>query len=216
MPGLGRVLLAHAVRTESAAGADRRRRCQGEGGDPQLGRPRRGVQPCRQSLGSKHRQVLRADLIRLITARHLTQKREATLRWSFRFRCRSCCSHDPRSSPPPSTSCSPVRTLPWTRALHSAPTATHTQNASSAQHGKSAPTVSCSSTVATPRRSSTPTHTTSTATDRTKAVTTSRPATIRTSSPACSPDQTPTIRRRPHQRVPPSQLTIRKTPAHNQ
>ncbi|WP_441005754.1 hypothetical protein [Streptomyces malaysiensis] len=73
------------------------------------------------------------------------------------------------------------------KALHAAPTATHTQNASSTRHGKSAPTVSCSSTVATPRKSSTTTHTTSTATDHTKAVTNSRPATIRTSSPCLQP-----------------------------
>nr|WP_237300014.1 transposase [Streptomyces hygroscopicus] len=33
--------------------------------------------------------------------------------------------------------------------------------------------------------------------------------------PARSPDQTPTSRRRPHQRVPPSQLTMGKVPAHN-
>ncbi|MFI1338285.1 hypothetical protein ACH4U7_51165 [Streptomyces sp. NPDC020845] len=33
--------------------------------------------------------------------------------------------------------------------------------------------------------------------------------------PAISQDQTPTSRRQPHQRVPPSQLTIGKIPAHN-
>jgi hypothetical protein len=75
----------------------------------------------------------------------------------------------------------------WPRPLPAAPTATHTQNASSAQHGKSAPTVSCFSTVATPRRSSTTTHATSTATDLTKGEASSRPTTTRTSVPCPHP-----------------------------
>ncbi|WP_244321364.1 helix-turn-helix domain-containing protein [Streptomyces melanosporofaciens] len=37
------------------------------------------------------------------------------------------------NSRPPSTPCSPARTSPWPRSLHAAPTATHTQNASSAR-----------------------------------------------------------------------------------
>lgn len=52
-----------------------------------------------------------------------------------------------------------------------------------AQYGRSAPTGSCCSTAATPRRSSTTTPITSTATDPTKAETNSRPTTTRTSSP---------------------------------
>ncbi len=55
---------------------------------------RRGVQPGREHLGGHHRQILRVDLIRLIAACHLTQRREAPVRRGVRFRCRSCCSHD--------------------------------------------------------------------------------------------------------------------------
>lgn len=83
-PGLGKCL---PERVADIAGI----RVAGQTGKPAQ---RRGLQPCRPCPGSNHRQV-RADLIRPITARHLTQRREATLRWSSRYRCRSCCSHDP-------------------------------------------------------------------------------------------------------------------------
>ncbi|MFJ2349841.1 hypothetical protein [Streptomyces antimycoticus] len=43
-----------------------------------------------------------------------------------------------------------------------------------------------------------------------------RTTTHTTSTAAAPPRPTPTIRRRPHQRVPPSRLTVRKIPAHNQ